>query len=482
EEGAAEGGEGTGAVRPVLHWVQTTELGADAVSDGASVVVWVTGLRTGRPVADATVQLVGEDDAPFEEVITDAAGVARLTLPEVASTHVLRLVVTHGADRLMVPDRVRAWTSRSRWQRGGDGSRDRPPLTLPPGSSAFKQLRADEPWVVGSRGTWMTELSTSPIAWQLETAAASFRPPSNPTFRFATDAALSGHARSAATIAETSGVHRLTLQLEGVACERPTTVSVRADAGDVIASASVIVHPSERYVGVRPVTRLPQPDSPAAFDVVVVDSEGTARLDASWSVTLARRAGSRWIPLAVRACAGRSGLRPQRCDFGPQPAGRYRATARVVDAAGRAHAADSDLWIIRTATSTMAFAPDTSDTPRALWLRSDRTRYQPGDTARIAVYAPFEGGNALVTVVDGTLVTVEVVAFEGRWLSLDVPIPPKTGGYHAIYVAAVGPEETTVAGATIHHGFGALRLNGATAQSPPHEASWVRSRDRGMFP
>jgi len=67
--------------RPALTWVQSTQIGLDALSDATRSVAWATDLRTGRPLADVALTLDG--DAAGD---TDADGLATFDLPLPPST------------------------------------------------------------------------------------------------------------------------------------------------------------------------------------------------------------------------------------------------------------------------------------------------------------------------------------------------------------------------------------------------------------
>ncbi|MCU1360253.1 MAG: hypothetical protein JWN99_1542, partial [Ilumatobacteraceae bacterium] len=63
--------------RPIVSWVQSTDLGVDAFADNDEVRAWVTDLATGVPVKGAAVQLLGST----EVASTDPSGVASLSVP-----------------------------------------------------------------------------------------------------------------------------------------------------------------------------------------------------------------------------------------------------------------------------------------------------------------------------------------------------------------------------------------------------------------
>ena len=90
--------------RPIVRWVQVTEMAVDAFRDGEKELVWVTRLADGKPVAGAAVRhaLVGDGT-------TDADGLARLALSEHANIAAREdvsqpILATRGADTAFTMD------------------------------------------------------------------------------------------------------------------------------------------------------------------------------------------------------------------------------------------------------------------------------------------------------------------------------------------------------------------------------------------
>ncbi|MBK6769906.1 MAG: hypothetical protein IPG72_13030 [Ardenticatenales bacterium] len=95
--------------RPIVRWVQVTELAVDAFRDGEKELVWVTRLADGKPVAGAAVRhnLVGDGT-------TGADGLARLTLVPGANAAAREgvpqpILATRGADSAFTMDGGYGW-------------------------------------------------------------------------------------------------------------------------------------------------------------------------------------------------------------------------------------------------------------------------------------------------------------------------------------------------------------------------------------
>ncbi len=87
-----------GWTRPELHvWVQSTEIGLDAMIEGDQVTGWATRLDNGAPLGDVEVQLLGAGSAK-----TDNQGLARVPLTA-RDGHLI--VGRKGKDSVIVPER-----------------------------------------------------------------------------------------------------------------------------------------------------------------------------------------------------------------------------------------------------------------------------------------------------------------------------------------------------------------------------------------
>ena len=99
---------------PTTSWVQKTDLSVDATVDQSTMNAWVTDLRTGAPVAGATVSLLDNGGHEVNHATTDAHGLIKVDL---TSAHVASLRATQGGDTGLLPgDLYGGSWSRSRTQ------------------------------------------------------------------------------------------------------------------------------------------------------------------------------------------------------------------------------------------------------------------------------------------------------------------------------------------------------------------------------
>ncbi|NUP56684.1 MAG: hypothetical protein HOQ19_12675, partial [Gemmatimonadaceae bacterium] len=195
---------------------------------------------------------------------------------------------------------------------------------------------------------------------------------------------------------------------------RAATLSLTATVTDVnrqsVAGwASVIVHPADFYVAVKPLGdswfwRAGGPQSVAVFAVrpsgehvrgVAVRGSVVRR---EWHQVHRERDGAaetvgEWVSDTVAHCALTTAEDPVRCDFTPAEGGTYVVSFDARDAKGRAvHTS-----FVRWATGG-DWVPWEDESRFRMDLIADKSRYSVGDTATVMVASPFTNAEAWITV------------------------------------------------------------------------------------
>lgn len=185
--------------------------------------------------------------------------------------------------------------------------------------------------------------------------------------------------------------------------------AVRDDRGRYIAGmASARFLAVDRLVGLRNTRWTYAEDEEAAIEFIVVDTGGgpVAGTDVAIDVqrldtraARVRGAGNAYLTqfvntwVDVARCEANSQATPGVCSFVPETPGRYRATARVRDTAGRTHTTRIRAWV--TGKGRVVWNTSNDD---SLEIVPERTRLAVGDTARYLVQNPYPGARALVTI------------------------------------------------------------------------------------
>ncbi len=110
--------------RPVVVWVQDTDIGVDMITDYQDVVVWTTGLDSGEPLGDVEISLQGQNST----LTTDDEGLARASIRSEFNW----IVATLGDDQAINRANAHAWprTDQLIWYTADDRGTYRPGETL----------------------------------------------------------------------------------------------------------------------------------------------------------------------------------------------------------------------------------------------------------------------------------------------------------------------------------------------------------------
>lgn len=227
----------------------------------------------------------------------------------------------------------------------------------------------------------------------------------------------------------------------------PQEFTFEADVADssyrhIAGRGSVIVHPTDRYVGLK-IAR-PWGDVGVAVPVQlgVIEKDGkpvegaavTARLklvDWTYSRKARKRGGydMQWQRTVkeVDSCTATSGRTAVTCDLTPPENGSYEVVAEYGGKSGGV-------------TSMWAWSSSYSDGERkavptrgrTLDIIADKARYVPGETAKLMIQNPFPAANVLFTLEQGGLLSHQTLRLDGPAKVFEIPI--QAG--HAPYVHA----------------------------------------------
>ncbi|MGE3766831.1 MAG: alpha-2-macroglobulin, partial [Kofleriaceae bacterium] len=210
-----------------------------------------------------------------------------------------------------------------------------------------------------------------------------------------------------------------TFSIAATPAHRPAVLDVDATVADLdrmqirASSRTIVVHPSQYYVGVRA-----RPMDPQVIEAIVTDVDGKPVAGVPIDLRIEGVLGSeRWRDDAnivdTQSCALTSGTAPVTC---PWKRGKiewaYTAMARVADARGRESSTEMMLpwWTY-------------SDT-RELRLVPDKAVYRPGDTAKIEIRSNTLPATAIVTFARNGVLREQQVALDKASTTVELPIEP----------------------------------------------------------
>ncbi len=227
-------------------------------------------------------------------------------------------------------------------------------------------------------------------------------------------------------------------------------------AGNLVSGgASVIVHQSEVYTGIRSERYIGTQGEAQPFSAVVLDWDSGPIAGRAVSVNFVER---RWysvqkkdkqgqlqwetfvkeIPVSKQAAVtgedGTAGV-----EFIPPAGGVYKAIVTVRDLKGNTHQASTYIWV--ASEGAIAWR-QTND--RAFSLIADKDLYAPGDTAEILIAQPFEGKvYALITYERGHIYKQEVVLLEGNSTIYKLPITDEMAPIAYVSVTVISGAENS---------------------------------------
>jgi uncharacterized protein YfaS (alpha-2-macroglobulin family) len=276
------------------------------------------------------------------------------------------------------------------------------------------------------------------VTWRVRTAAGHFRPPGWEGFQFGRWTPWwlpiprrgDGETRTYEGRTDPGGRHRLRLDFASAEPPLPSSVTAEATVTDVnrqawTASVPLLVHPAEQYVGMRTARAFVERGQPLHVDLVVVDLDGRAVAGRRVSVRAERsewrRVKGEWKETFEDAqeCTPTSGGggEPVRCTFRTERGGRYRLRASVTDDAGRPNLTELTAWV-----SGGRSRPRRGVEKERVEIVPEREIYQPGDTARLLVQAPFHPAEGLLTLRRGGLVSTRRFRLDDPTTVLEVGI------------------------------------------------------------
>jgi uncharacterized protein YfaS (alpha-2-macroglobulin family) len=308
-----------------------------------------------------------------------------------------------------------------------------------------KASASEGPHIVGGHATLTVSavyytggaLPGADVAWRVTASTASFRPPNRADFVFGTFAPWWEPAPGATATERTStfsgrtdasGRHHLRVDFDRGDAPRPRLLRAEATVTDVdrqawTASADLLVHAADEYVGLRTDRTFVQRGEAIPVDVVVVDLDGRAVSGRRVTLRAERldwdQVEGEWrlVPKDVQEHVVDSTADPVPARFEGREGGTWRILARVADAHGRENETDLRVWV-----AGGRVPPRRALEEEKLTLVPDRREYRPGDVAKVLVLAPFAPAEALLTLRRSGLLREQRFTMREGSYTLQVPI------------------------------------------------------------
>jgi len=229
---------------------------------------------------------------------------------------------------------------------------------------------------------------------------------------------------------DATGKHYLHMSFDRAAAPRPYTVNANAVVMDVnrqawSSSTSLLVHPSEYYVGIRSESSFVEKGDPLEIEVIVTDVDGNPVPETAVTVKAALKRwvfeNGNWVQQDAneQTCEIVSGNEPESCTFETTEGGEYRVWAEVRDERERLNRSEFTRWV-----SGGNSPPARGVKQEEASLVPDKQEYAVGDVAEILVQSPFAPAEGLLTVARNGFVYTETftVTEEDPTATLQIPI------------------------------------------------------------
>ena len=281
-------------------------------------------------------------------------------------------------------------------------------------------------------------LPDSEVNWRVTATPTTYTPPNRGDYTFGRwtpwwesrhDPSRGFEAQTFKGRTDAAGKHTLRIDFDSVRPPRPSSVRAEATVADVnrqawTSATTVLVHPSDLYVGLRSERLFVQQGEQLAVSAIVTDLDGKLVAGREVRVRAAlmewKYAKGQWQQAEAKEaeeCVVRSASDAVRCNFRPKAGGTYRVTARVYDDRERPNESELTLWVAGGKNP-----PRRGVEQEKVELIPDRREYRAGDTAEILVQAPFTPAEGIMTLRRSGLVRTERFRMDGPSHTLRVPV------------------------------------------------------------
>ncbi len=233
-------------------------------------------------------------------------------------------------------------------------------------------------------------------------------------------------------VTDAAGVHRLKIDFESVKPPRPYTISASSSVQDVnrqtwSSSTSLLVHPSDLYVGIKTPRTFVQKNEKITIESIVSDIDGNLVKDRDVEITARLKdwvfEKNAWIEKVIdeQICNVKSlGDKAQKCEFIAKQGGQYKVTARVMDDRERFNESEFTVWVPGGKTP-----PKRNVEQEEAQIIPNKKDYAPNDVAELLVISPFPGAEGVLTLRRDGIIKTERFTMKDSSITLKIPLPEK---------------------------------------------------------
>jgi uncharacterized protein YfaS (alpha-2-macroglobulin family) len=281
-------------------------------------------------------------------------------------------------------------------------------------------------------------LASADTNWHVTTSEASYRPPNLDKFSFGTWTPwwVTYNTPAASVLppqtyqgkTDALGLHPLKLEFSKISPPKPMTVQAQATVMDVnrqawTSSTSLLVHPSQHYVGLRSDKYFVEKDEPLKIQIVASDIDGNLLAGRPVKVRASR---TNWTwkngkyqeeQADVQVCDVMSEAKEVTCTFKTDVGGSYKIAATTSDDYGRLNYSEITRWV------SGGKLPASKEVElERVEMIPQQEQFAPEDTAKILVQSPFFPAEALMTIRRNGMVEQRRFTMSGPTTTIEVPV------------------------------------------------------------
>jgi uncharacterized protein YfaS (alpha-2-macroglobulin family) len=250
-------------------------------------------------------------------------------------------------------------------------------------------------------------------------------------------------------VTDASGKHLLKIDFESVKPPRPYTITAASSVMDVnrqtgSSSTSLLVHPSELYIGIKTDRSFVQKGEKIEIESIVSDIDGNlvAGRDAKIKAVLKDWAFDKgaWKEVTVdeQTCTIKSSTQPSKCSFIGKSGGQYTITATVIDDKERFNESTMTVWV-----PGGKQPPKRNVEQEEAQIIPSKKNYVPRDVAELLVISPFAPAEGVLTLRRDGIVKTERFTMKDSSITLKIPLEEKYLPNIYAQVDLVGAEPRT---------------------------------------
>lgn len=284
-------------------------------------------------------------------------------------------------------------------------------------------------------------LANADANWTVTASPTNYTPPNRGDFTFGTwtpwwgrsyeyDGGYrgGGTSQSFKGVTDASGKHLLKIDFESVKPPRPYNITAQVSVQDVnrqtfASSTSLLVHPSDLYVGIRSPRTFVNKGENIEIESIVSDIDGKLIINRDVEIKAVLKDWTydkgAWKEITVdeQTCNIKSADKAVSCKFVAKAGGRYTISAKVMDDLERFNESELTIWVPGGKT-----VPQRNVEQQEAQIIPDKKEYEPRDVAEMLVIAPFENAEGVLTLRREGLVKTERFTIKGNSIVLKIPL------------------------------------------------------------